>query len=110
MVVLEKLTAKPPPWAIDEDGVRRVGGTRVRLDTILIAFQNGAAPEEIVLKYPSLVLADVYSVITYYLWHPLDLDAYLATRAQEGDATRRELELTFPNYGIRNRLLARRKD
>jgi hypothetical protein len=62
MATLEQLAAKPPPWRLDNDGVRRVGGTRVRLEAVLFAFNQGASAEEILLKYPSLQLPDIYSV------------------------------------------------
>ena len=44
--------AKPPPLSVDDDGVLRVGGTRVRLETVINAFQAGCAAEAILLKYP----------------------------------------------------------
>ena len=54
------------PLAVDIQGVLRVGNTRVTLDTVIAAFADGATAEEIVQQYPSLHLADVYSVIGYY--------------------------------------------
>jgi hypothetical protein len=42
--------AKPPPLSVDDDGVGRVGGTRVRLATVINAFQAGCAAEEILLS------------------------------------------------------------
>ena len=38
--------AQPPPIQADDDGVLRVGGTRVRLETIINAFKSGSAAEE----------------------------------------------------------------
>lgn len=55
------------PIQSDADGVIRVGGTRVTLDAVVAAFDAGATPEEIVQQYPSVTLADVYSVIGYCL-------------------------------------------
>lgn len=51
----------------DADGVARIGGTRVTLDSVVYAFQQGATAEEIAQQYPALKLADVYGAITYYL-------------------------------------------
>jgi len=110
MTPLGFLVAKPPPIQADADGVARVGATRVRLDTVISAFNAGCAPEEIVLKYPSLDLGDVYSVIAYYFWHRSDVDAYLDDRRKASDGARAELETRFPSAGVRERLLARRKD
>jgi uncharacterized protein (DUF433 family) len=56
-------TTEPVPLQTDADGVIRIGGTRVTLDTLAAAFDAGATAEEIVQQYPSLALADVYSVI-----------------------------------------------
>ena len=110
MLLLNLLPAEPAPIHIDTDGVARVGGTRVRLDTVVTAFKNGSGAEEIVLKYPSLALKDVYSVIAYYLWHEQEIDAYLAQGRQAADDARSETEARFPPHGIRERLLSRRKD
>jgi uncharacterized protein (DUF433 family) len=108
MELLETLVAEPVPVQWDEDRVLRVGGTRVRLETVIGAFQNGSVPEEILLKYPSLKLTDIYAVITYYLWHTEAVEAYLEERRQAEAAVREENVARFPNQGVRERLLARR--
>ena len=41
------LSADPVPLAYDADGVLRVAGTRVRLDTVVGAFRLGATAEEV---------------------------------------------------------------
>jgi len=105
---MNTLAAQPAPLQMDEDRVWRVGGTRVRLDTVIEAFNNGCAAEEILLKYPSLRLTDIYAVITYYLWHREQVEAYMAERREVGEAVRQENERRFPRDGIRERLLARR--
>ncbi len=48
-MLMNILVAQPPPLHFDENGVLRVGGTRVRFDTVVGAFQNGSTPEEILL-------------------------------------------------------------
>ena len=58
-------TIERVPIHTDVDGVVRVAGTRVTLDTIVGAFDAGATAEEIAQQYSSVPLADVYSVITY---------------------------------------------
>ena len=71
------IAAEPIPLEADVDGVVRVGGTRVTLDTVVIAFMEGATAEEILYQYPSLNLADVYAVIAYYLQRRSEVEAYL---------------------------------
>ena len=108
MTLPNPLVAKPPPHSVDDDGVLRVGGTRVRLETVINAFQAGCAAEEILLKYPSLQLTDIYAVITYYLWHRAEVDDYLAERRSLADKVRQENEARFSPAGVRERLLVRR--
>ncbi len=96
------------PLAKDAQGVYRVGGTRVTLDLVVRAFNRGATAEEIVQKYDSLQLSDVYQVIGYYLKHSDELAEYLETRARDEEV----LLASHPEWspsGLRDRLLARRK-
>ncbi|MDA0837096.1 MAG: DUF433 domain-containing protein [Planctomycetota bacterium] len=108
MALVENLVALPPPIKKDEGGVFRVGGTRVRLDTVIAAFNTGSSPDEILSKYPSLELADVYSVVTYYLWHRDEIDAYLEEQGKVSKSVRESNERRFPPDGIREKLLARK--
>jgi uncharacterized protein (DUF433 family) len=62
---------------VDENGVMRVGGTRVMLDSVVAAFQQGHSPETIRQQYPALSLEEVYGSIAYYLAHLDEVNAYL---------------------------------
>lgn len=97
------------PLAADKDGIIRVAGTRVTLDTVVEAFNDGATAEEIVQQYPSLCLADVYSVLGYLLRHQAEVAAYLDQRAVQRQTVRRQNERRFDPEGLRARLLARQK-
>lgn len=99
---------EPMPLATDADGVVRIGGTRVTLDTLVAAYREGATAETIAEQYPSLQLDHVYTVIGYYLRHQEEVEVYLQRRRQEAAQVRRENEVRFPPIGIRDRLLARR--
>ena len=103
------LVADPVPLQMNSDGVLRVGGTRVTLDTVVGAFEDGATPEEIVHQYPTLDLADVYAVLGYYLRHRAEVEVYLHRRRQQAQQVRQQNEARFPSAGIRERLLARRR-
>ena len=102
------ITAEPIPLETDADGVARVGRARVTLDTIVAAFEDGATAEEIVYQYPSLNLADVYSVLGYYLQRRPEVEAYLRQRRRQADEAREQNEARFDPRGVRDRLLARR--
>ena len=95
------------PLSTDPDGVIRVGNTRVTLDTLVGAFSDGATAEEIVQKYPSLKLADVYQIIGYYLRRPMEFEGYFRQRKTEAETIRRQNETRFDPQGVRSRLLAR---
>jgi uncharacterized protein (DUF433 family) len=101
------IESKPVPLRTDEGGAVRVGGTRVTLDTVVTAFQQGATPEEIGQQYPSLRLADIYAVIWYYLQHRPEVEGYLRERGKEAERIRREMESRFTPTGVRERLMAR---
>ena len=99
--------ARPIPLETDEDGLVRVTGTRIPLGTIVYAYLNGDSAEEIVEGFDTLNLSDVYAIISYYLDHRREVDAYPLKRQTEAAALRSEIESQFPNRGIRERLLAR---
>jgi uncharacterized protein (DUF433 family) len=101
---------EPVPLQATEDGVVRVGGTRVTLDTVVTAFEEGATAEEIVQQYPALHLADAYAVIGYYLGHRSEVESYLAQRGKDSSRIRQENEARFDPTAVRARLLARRSE
>lgn len=102
--------AEAPPLREDAAGALRVGASRVLLELVIRAFQDGATPETIVQRYSTLDLPDVYSVIAYYLRHRGEIDTYLAQREQQAEAGRQRLEGQQGDLSeIRARLLARRQ-
>lgn len=100
--------SEPIPVTVDEGGVARIGDTRVTLDTLVAVYQQGASPEEIASRYPSLDQADIYATITYYLRHRQEVENYLLQRENEAAKVRAENEESFPPGGLRERLLERR--
>ena len=104
------LETKSVPLTADAHGVLRVGSTRVPLDRVIYAFNEGASAEEIVMRYSTLDLADVYAVVAHYLNHKAEVDRYLDERREQAARVRAEVERRFPPDGIRARLLARRHD
>lgn len=101
------LECEAPPLREDETGAVRVGNSRVLLELVIRAFQDGAAPESIVQRYSTLSLAEVYSTIGYYLRHQPQVDSYLTDREQLAEAVHQRLSETQPDLSlIRSRLLA----
>jgi uncharacterized protein (DUF433 family) len=96
------------PLRRDAGGTIRVGESRVLLELVIRAFQEGATPEAIVQTYDTLRLADVYAVIGYYLVHPVPIDEYLQQREAAAEATRLKIEATQPaRSNLRATMLAR---
>ncbi len=102
------IAQEPIPLETDRDGGVRIAGTRVTLDTVVAAFEEGATAEEIVQQYPSLSLADVYAVIGYYLRRRSEVQAYLRKRRRQAKEIRKENEARSSLLGVRDRLMARR--
>lgn len=102
--------AEAPPLRADSAGVMRVGQTRVTLDTVVYAFNEGSTAEEIVSRYPALQLSDVYAVISYYLRHQEAVHAYLDEQASAVADTWTEVE-SHPDYQrFRARFAVRQND
>lgn len=108
MVFTAKIDALP--LREDTAGALRVGDSRVLLELVVRAFQDGATPETIVQRYSTLILRDVYAVIAYYLRHRDEVEAYLVQREQKAEETRQRIESQQRDMSeIRVRLLARRQ-
>ncbi|MBO3460331.1 DUF433 domain-containing protein [Aetokthonos hydrillicola Thurmond2011] len=101
------IAAEPAPLKPNEDGVILVEKTRVTLDTVVTVFKQGATAEEIVYRYPSLKLADVYATIAFYLNHQSEVEDYLQHRKQQSQEIRAMNQARFDPQGLRDRLLAR---
>ena len=76
-----------------------VAGTRVSLDSVVIAFQGGLSPETIVSEcFPSLTLEQVYGAIAYYLKHKADIDKYLEEAEADFEKLRQSLRASEPDF------------
>lgn len=108
MVTLLEIQAITLPLATDKNGVVKIGGSRVTLDTVVRAFIRGATAEEIAQQYPSISLSDVYATISYYLQHRTEVEQYLEKRGKLAKTVRNQNKQRFDQSGIRARLLARK--
>jgi uncharacterized protein (DUF433 family) len=93
-----------------QGGVLRIGSSRVSLDSLIMAFNQGSAPEQIVYDFDTLTLPDVYAAISYYLQHREEVDSYLAKRTEKNEKLRESNDARFGHKGLRQKLLARRSD
>lgn len=113
----EKLTMNltihdaPVPLRKDADGAVRVGDSRVPLAVVVLEFLKGASPEGIVHAYPTLQLADVYAVVSYYLRNREDVHGYLLACEDAAQRLRQEIEAKQPGRAeLKARLLARKAE
>lgn len=98
-----------PPLRVTTDGVVYVGKTRVPLETVIWTYKEGSSPEEIVMSYDALALADVYAAIAYYLNHRDDVETYMEWVKAESERVRREIEAKQPDmFTLHEKLLARK--
>jgi uncharacterized protein (DUF433 family) len=104
------ISADPVPLHVDASGTIRVAGTRLTLESLLAVYQQGKTPEEIAECFDGIALADVYAVISYYLHHQAEVDAYLAQQEAASEAVWRELEAHGPAKAnpFRERVLSQR--
>ena len=105
------LQTEAPPLHRDASGALRVGHSRVLLELVIRAFQDGATPETIAQRYPTTTMADIYAVIAYYLRHREDIEVYIEEREQRAQEVRQRVEEQQGDItDLRSRLLARRRN
>src|SRR4051812_18959903 len=110
MTLAHTLIPKAPPLDVDENGVLRVRGTRVTLDTVIKEYRMGNSPEQIVEAYDTLQLADVHAVISYYLSNQADVDAYLEEQDKLAEQMQRQIESRTGTWDqLRAKLIERKE-
>ena len=103
------LELEKPPLQEDGTGAIRVGDSRVLLELVVRAFQDGASPEAIVQNYSTLSLSDVYLTLGYFLRHQEAVEAYLQKRESIAEEVHQRISESQHNMQlIRTRLLAQK--
>ena len=87
----------PSPYVqTDAHGVMRVGRTKVMLDGVIAAWEQGHSPESIRSQYPALSLEEVYGALAWCLAHPDEVGAYRKRQQAIWDQLRAEGEANVP--------------
>ncbi len=94
------LVGESPPLWEDESGAIRIGNSRVLLELVIHAFQDGASPEAIVQQYPRISLSDIYTTIGYYLRHRQEIESYLDKREQLAQSVHQRLAEVQPDLQL----------
>lgn len=102
------IQADMPPLVESDDGIVRNRGTRIPLERVVDSFLSGKTLGQIVPHFDTLAIEDVDAVISYYLHHHAEVDAYVAAAEKEQTNLRQEIETVFDPAGIRSRMVARR--
>lgn len=93
-----------------EDGTIRITGTHIPLEVVIHHHQRGDTPESIHEGFPTLDLADIYAVISYYLNHRAEVEEYMRRQEAAAEELRRLIEASpfhKDTTGLRERLQAR---
>jgi uncharacterized protein (DUF433 family) len=101
MLTYLPLQSDPLPIRMEAPGALRVGDTRVTVESVLQCYLAGDSPEAIQDAFPTLQLADVYTVIGHYLRHRAEFDQYLKMYDMKFEY------FASKQTGLRERLLAR---
>ena len=80
------------------DGIYRLAGTRVSLDSIVYAFWRGQTAESIAQSFPMLTLEQVYGALTFYLANKSEIDVYLKEAEAEFEAMRQAARKQDPMF------------
>ena len=73
-----------------EKDVIRIKGNRIGIEIVLEDYLEGASPEEILLRYPTLNLEKIHATILYYLAKKEKVEAYLERVRQLDEAAEQE--------------------
>ncbi|MFN3761867.1 MAG: DUF433 domain-containing protein [Anaerolineae bacterium] len=94
-----------------DSGEIRIKGTRVGLEIVIRDYLQGASPEEIVLRYPTLSLEQVHAAILYYLQDREKVYRYVQECWQEGEEGWRKQQTNSSEFvsALRQRLEAHRR-
>ena len=60
-----------------QEDVIRIKGNRIGIEIVLEDYLEGATPEEILLRYPTLNLKKIHATILYYLAKKEEVETYL---------------------------------
>jgi uncharacterized protein (DUF433 family) len=90
MILLE--TTQNVPLTLTEDGTIRVTGSQVAFESVVYQYQQGNTAEAILESFPSVKLADIHAVISYYLNHRDQVDEYLHDQQKRAGTVREDIE------------------
>jgi uncharacterized protein (DUF433 family) len=94
----------PSHITIDDNGVARIDGTRMKV--IHIAKERVArssTPEQILEAFPELSLAQIHAALSYYYDHKREMDGLIQREAEEAERARLAAQQTRGQAKLRER-------
>ena len=88
------------------EGVWRMSGSRVTLDSVVAAYLSGLSPEGIQEAFPSLSLEAIHGCLAFYLRNRAEMDVHLQRERDYFEAQRRAMDVR--NQPLIERLRAAR--
>jgi uncharacterized protein (DUF433 family) len=85
----------------------RIKGSRIAIEHVIEAFNEGKQPREICERFPTLTLEQVYATITYHLHNKEAVEAYNERGERIADAYYQEYLREGP-YWLRDKALRNR--
>ncbi|MYB95021.1 DUF433 domain-containing protein [Candidatus Poribacteria bacterium] len=79
-----------------QEDVIRIKGNRIDIEIVLEDYLEGASPEEILLRYPTLNPEKIHATILYYLAKTEEVEAYLE-RVRQLDEEAEQEQLWNPS-------------
>ena len=98
MILLER--TQNVPLTLTESGTIHVTGSQVALESVVYQYQQGNTAEAILESFPSVKLADIHAVISYYLNHRDQVDEYVHDQQKRASTVREDNE-SDPAYKAR---------
>lgn len=96
-------TAAPSHVTIDEKGVARIDGSRMKVRHLVEAWKSGAStPEKLQESYPHLTLAQIHAALSYYYDHRAAIDAEIEQGLRDFEAARAAAEETPGHKKLRH--------
>jgi uncharacterized protein (DUF433 family) len=75
---------------VDDAGVARIAGTRIKVIHLVMEKRaNQATPEELAQHFPSLSLGQVYAALSFFYDHQAELEAQIQQSLDAEDKTDR---------------------
>ncbi|MDE0316678.1 MAG: DUF433 domain-containing protein [Candidatus Poribacteria bacterium] len=110
MQVYEQLYPLESNFEFLSEGDIRIKGTRIGIESVLYeSVHLSQTPEEIVQRFHTLTLEEVYATILYYLQNPVEVGNYLANNLAYSQRFREEYEKNPPPGVVRLRQLKAEK-